>query len=73
MATDAAPAEHMERVVAQGDMRPMAGNRESMADLQRILAGREPLYRRADAEVDTSGRPALEALDELAATVPRIA
>jgi XRE family aerobic/anaerobic benzoate catabolism transcriptional regulator len=69
----AAPAEHMERVVAQGDMRPMAGNRESMADLQRILAGREPLYRRADAEVDTSGRPAAEALDELAAAVPRIA
>ncbi len=59
----AAPAEHMERVVAQGDMRPMAGNRESMADLQRILAGREPLYRRADAEVDTSGKPVAEALE----------
>ena len=62
----AAPAEHMERVVAQGDMRPMAGNRESMADLQRILAFREPLYRRADAEVDTSGKAAGEALDALA-------
>ena len=61
----AAPAEHMERVVAQGDMRPMAGNRESMADLQRILAFREPLYRRADAEVDTSGKAAGEALDVL--------
>jgi XRE family aerobic/anaerobic benzoate catabolism transcriptional regulator len=62
----AAPAEHMERVVAQGDMRPMAGNRESMADLQRILAFREPLYRRADAVVDTSGKPVLEALEALA-------
>jgi len=39
----AAPAEHMGRVVAQGDMRPMSGNRESMADLQRILAGRADL------------------------------
>jgi XRE family transcriptional regulator, aerobic/anaerobic benzoate catabolism transcriptional regulator len=62
----AAPAEHMERVVAQGDMRPMAGNRESMADLNRILAFREPLYRRADAEVDTSGKAVSEALDALA-------
>jgi len=66
----AAPAEHMERVVAQGDMRPMAGNRESMADLQRILAGREPLYRRADAEVDTSGKPVPEALEALLAALP---
>ncbi|MDB5070339.1 MAG: aroK 1 [Candidatus Eremiobacteraeota bacterium] len=65
----AAPAEHMERVVAQGDMRPMSGNRESMADLQRILAGREPLYRRADAEVDTSGKPIPAAVDELLAAV----
>jgi XRE family aerobic/anaerobic benzoate catabolism transcriptional regulator len=66
----AAPAEHMERVVAQGDMRPMAGNRESMHDLQRILAGREPLYRRADAEVDTSGKPVALSLDALLAAVP---
>ena len=61
----AAPAEHMERVVAQGDMRPMAGNRESMADLQRILANREPLYRRADATVDTSAKAPRETLELL--------
>jgi XRE family aerobic/anaerobic benzoate catabolism transcriptional regulator len=67
----AAPAEHMERVVAQGDMRPMAGNRESMADLQRILAGREPLYRRADAVVDTSAKTVAQALDVLAGAVPK--
>lgn len=66
----AAPAEHMERVVAQGDMRPMSGNRASMADLQRILAGREPLYRRADAEVDTSAKPVAEALSDLLAAIP---
>jgi XRE family transcriptional regulator, aerobic/anaerobic benzoate catabolism transcriptional regulator len=63
----AAPAEHMARVVAQGDMRPMAGNRESMADLERILAFREPLYRRADADVDTSGKPLAEVLEALVA------
>jgi XRE family aerobic/anaerobic benzoate catabolism transcriptional regulator len=66
----AAPVEHMQRVVAQGDMRPMSGNRASMADLQRILAGREPLYRRADAEVDTSATPVADALDRLVAAVP---
>jgi XRE family aerobic/anaerobic benzoate catabolism transcriptional regulator len=63
----ASPAEHMERVVAQGDMRPMAGNRESMADLQRILAGRTALYRRADADVDTSHRPVEQSLSALLA------
>jgi XRE family aerobic/anaerobic benzoate catabolism transcriptional regulator len=66
----AAPAEHMQRVVAQGDMRPMAGNRESMADLQRILAGREPLYRRADVQVDTSGKSPDAALAALAGAIP---
>ena len=36
----------MARVVAQGDLRPMQGNAEAMADLKRILDAREPLYRR---------------------------
>jgi XRE family aerobic/anaerobic benzoate catabolism transcriptional regulator len=66
----ATPAEHMGRLVAQGDMRPMAGNRESMQDLQRILAGREPLYRRADATVDTSGKPLGQSLETLVAAIP---
>ncbi len=52
----ALPAEHMQRVIAQGDLRPMADNAEAMADLERILAGREAAYRRADAQVDTAGK-----------------
>lgn len=67
----AAPAEHMARVVAQGDMRPMAGNPESMADLQRILTGREPLYRRADAEIDTSGKAVAQSFEALLHAIPR--
>ena len=51
----ARPEEHMQRVIAQGDMRPMAESREAMDDLKRILAGREPQYRKADEIVDTSG------------------
>ncbi len=52
----AKPEEHMARVLAQGDLRPMAGNAEAMEDLKRILAAREPFYRKADSVVDTSGR-----------------
>jgi XRE family aerobic/anaerobic benzoate catabolism transcriptional regulator len=51
----ARPDEHMARVLAQGDLRPMAGNDEAMDDLTRMLAAREAMYRRADAIVDTSG------------------
>jgi XRE family transcriptional regulator, aerobic/anaerobic benzoate catabolism transcriptional regulator len=51
----AQPEEHMARVLAQGDLRPMAGNAEAMDDLKRILATREAMYRKADAIVDTSG------------------
>jgi XRE family aerobic/anaerobic benzoate catabolism transcriptional regulator len=51
----AAPGEHMARVVAQGDMRPMAGHAEATEDLRNILTAREPLYGKADAVVDTSG------------------
>lgn len=63
----ASPAEHMGRVAAQGDFRPMAGNREAMADLKRILEGRDRLYAKADAELDTSGRSARECVEALAA------
>jgi XRE family aerobic/anaerobic benzoate catabolism transcriptional regulator len=57
----ATPEDHMQRVIAQGDMRPMADNRESMTDLQRILAVREPLYRKADLMVDTSKQSSAQA------------
>jgi XRE family aerobic/anaerobic benzoate catabolism transcriptional regulator len=67
----AAPADHMQRVMAQGDMRPMAGNSEAMTDLNRILAGREALYRRADIEISTTGRTIEETLALLQAALPR--
>jgi XRE family transcriptional regulator, aerobic/anaerobic benzoate catabolism transcriptional regulator len=50
----AQPEEHMSRVIAQGDFRAMAGSDRAMEDLRRILESREPLYRKADACVDTS-------------------
>ena len=51
----ARPEEHMSRVMAQGDFRPMAQNRGAMADLVAILDARRADYARAEAEVDTSG------------------
>jgi XRE family transcriptional regulator, aerobic/anaerobic benzoate catabolism transcriptional regulator len=61
----ATPEDHMQRVIAQGDMRPMADNRESMSDLRRILDVRESLYRKADASIDTSSASAQESLEML--------
>ena len=64
----ASPEDHMQRVIAQGDLRPMSGNREAMEDLKRILAGREAFYAKADANLSTSGKTlprAFEALREL--------
>jgi len=50
----ATPEDHMQRVMAQGDFRPMAGNNEAMADLKRILASREDFYSKADWVCSTS-------------------
>jgi XRE family aerobic/anaerobic benzoate catabolism transcriptional regulator len=61
----ASPDEHMARVVAQGDLRPMQGNVEAMDDLKRILDAREPLYRKADVTLDTSGEDAQQSLSKL--------
>lgn len=53
----AAPEDHMQRVAAQGDLRPMAASREAMDDLKQILAGRAAFYGKADLTVDTSAQP----------------
>lgn len=50
----ASPENHMERVVAQGDTRPMQGNREAMEDLKNILESRAAFYSKADDVFDTS-------------------
>jgi XRE family aerobic/anaerobic benzoate catabolism transcriptional regulator len=50
------PEDHMRRVIAQGDMRPMADNKEAMEDLKVILTGRAPFYSKADLALDTSAQ-----------------
>jgi XRE family aerobic/anaerobic benzoate catabolism transcriptional regulator len=61
----ATPAEHMSRVRKQGDLRPMGKDSAAMAELVTILSSREPLYARADAALDTSGRKTQESLESL--------
>ncbi|WMY09544.1 helix-turn-helix transcriptional regulator [Paraburkholderia phenoliruptrix] len=56
----ATPNDHMARVIAQGDLRPMTGYDEAINDLQRILASRRDQYARADLTHDTSERPLVE-------------
>lgn len=62
------PVDHMERVRAQGDMRPMADSKEAMHDLEAILADRSQFYAKSDLQLDTSRQPLAETfrlLDQL--------
>lgn len=61
----ASPEEHMNRVVAQGDLRPMQDSTEAMSDLRRILAERESNYSAANYVLDTTGRSIEECVREL--------
>ena len=49
----ASPKEHMNRVLKQGDSRPMASNPRAMEDLNNILNERISLYSKADIIIDT--------------------
>jgi XRE family aerobic/anaerobic benzoate catabolism transcriptional regulator len=65
----AQPEEHMSRVMAQGDFRAMKGNNQAMDDLRHILEAREPLYRKADICLDTSGLSVEESFSRLRAAL----
>ena len=62
-------ADHMGRVAAQGDMRPMAASKEAMEDLKRILEGRSAFYSKADLSINTSGRTEDQAFEALRTSV----
>ena len=68
----ARPQEHMSRVMAQGDFRPMAQNRQAMADLVAILEARRADYVRAEAEIDTSGDAVEQSFAKLLGIVARL-
>ncbi len=62
-------ADHWNRVIQQGDARPMAKNPHAFAELRALLAAREPLYASAHHVVDTSGRSIAEVTDAVADAV----
>ena len=63
------PPEHMQRVRAQGDVRPMDGNPAAMKQLHELLTIRTPLYSKAGAQVDTSGCSEQSSLSDLLAII----
>jgi XRE family transcriptional regulator, aerobic/anaerobic benzoate catabolism transcriptional regulator len=67
----ASPEEHMQRVIDQGDLRPMARSREAMRELKDILKAREPFYRQAHLHLLTSGRTADQSFEELLDLIER--
>ncbi len=68
----ASPEEHWDRVIGQGDQRVEgSGDSEALVDMRRILAQRDPLYGKADAHLDTSGKTAPQSLKALLAVARR--
>jgi len=65
----AEPEEHMQRVLAQGDERPMGGSPNAMNELRKILTNREEQYCRADVKVDTSNATVKQSLDALVSAI----
>jgi len=65
------PEEHMQRVIDQGDLRPMARSREAMRELKDILKAREPFYRQAHLHLMTSGRTADQSFQDLVELLER--
>ncbi len=65
------PAEHMARVRAQGDLRPMEGNPGAMDQLKTLLRERTPDYERAFAQVDTTSRPVQSSVNDVLAVIAK--
>lgn len=67
----ARPEDHWNRVIQQGDQRPMAENPHAMQELRALLTARERLYAEADHTIDTSRVPVEEAVEEIVRRVER--
>ncbi len=65
----ARPEEHMNRVMAQGDLRPFKGRSAALDEIRKLLSDRDRLYARADASLETSGKSLKSSLEELKAKV----
>jgi XRE family aerobic/anaerobic benzoate catabolism transcriptional regulator len=70
---EARPEEHLARVLAQGDQRPVEDSSDALAELRQILATRSPLYAESDLHVRTSDRTPVDVADEVLRRVPGFA
>lgn len=61
------PSDHLERVLSQGDGRPMAGRPRAIDELKSILEQRGPLYGMCDTHIETSGRNTVDVTQEIVA------
>ena len=61
----AAPEDHMARVIAQGDMRPFKGRAAALDEIRSLLTDRDPLYARAAATIETSGKTVKQSLQDI--------
>lgn len=61
--------DHWDRVLAQGDDRPMRRNPQAFQVLEALVAERRPLYEQADRMVDTSGRRLAAVVAEVAGAI----
>jgi XRE family transcriptional regulator, aerobic/anaerobic benzoate catabolism transcriptional regulator len=68
----ATPEDHWNRVVSQGDKRPMADHPQAMADLRTLLTARQPLYATADHTVQTSGCSIDDVIAEIRTLIPAV-
>ena len=66
----ARPEVYMQRLIDEGDVRPMQDQDDALADLRHIVAERSPFYARAHASVDTDGKRIEECMAELRSCVP---
>ena len=62
----ATPRDHMQRVIRQGDTRPMRNNPAAMTELRGLLERREPLYAESALEIKTSGRKIQAVVEQIA-------
>jgi XRE family aerobic/anaerobic benzoate catabolism transcriptional regulator len=63
--------DHFQRVLDQGDGRPMRDRPRARAELEALLAARDPLYKQCEIEVSTSGRSIADTVAELLARLSR--
>ena len=68
----ASPRDYWNRVIDQGDHRPMRARQNAMRELKQLVHRREPLYRQADITIDTSTLCVSDVVDRMLAELEQL-